>query len=174
MSAPIGYCPKIIRAVMLRLIICLALPICAYLLAFGNCQWLSIFYLFQKHVFSQRADLYQPPKGYSGIWRTWYPNGRLESERNYIDGKREGRSRQWFENGGLQTELAYSADLPNGKWTWWDIDGNVTLESMWQNGVQVTEHTYLSPATVTVQRDNTAETAGSKGPRKAKVERETR
>ena len=42
-------------------------------------------------------------KPYTGISKSYYEDGQLESEENYKDGKREGISKYYYRNGQLES-----------------------------------------------------------------------
>lgn len=45
-----------------------------------------------------------------GIARTWYPNGRLESEREFVDNQKHGISSSWYRDGSLMMVEEYEND----------------------------------------------------------------
>ncbi len=53
-----------------------------------------------------------PKNGREGIWKFYHPNGKLESESNYLNGKLQGLYKSYFENGVLEREVNYL----NGQW----------------------------------------------------------
>ncbi len=46
-----------------------------------------------------------------GLSRSWYPNGNLESEREFCDNKKHGVSSAWYANGALRLIETYENDL---------------------------------------------------------------
>ncbi len=46
-----------------------------------------------------------------GLSRSWYPNGNLESEREFCDNKRHGISSAWYSDGTLRLIETYENDL---------------------------------------------------------------
>ena len=70
-------------------------------------------------------------KAFTGIIKSYYENGNLESEGNFKDGKLEGLSKLYYENGILQIEVSYK----NGK-----IDG--IMRNYYKNGDLIAEHYY--------------------------------
>lgn len=42
-----------------------------------------------------------------GIARSWYDNGQLRNECNYIDDKKDGYSKEWHENGQIKRDEFY-------------------------------------------------------------------
>ncbi len=41
------------------------------------------------------------------LWTEWYDNGQIESECNYLDGKRSGKCSEWYSNGDKKIEALY-------------------------------------------------------------------
>ena len=58
------------------------------------------------------------PKSYQEVSmdHSYYQNGNLEYEAEYINGKLDGLSRYWSENGVLISESEYSNGQPHGSW----------------------------------------------------------
>ena len=60
-------------------------------------------------------------------------NGQIWSEKNYKDGKRDGKWTEWHENGLIESEKNYKDGKEDGKWTQWyengqiERDGNVHI-----------------------------------------------
>jgi len=52
--------------------------------------------------------------GQTGINRSFFPDGKIESEISYIDDKLDGTSYWFFENGNLKKEITYSSGVING------------------------------------------------------------
>jgi antitoxin component YwqK of YwqJK toxin-antitoxin module len=46
-----------------------------------------------------------------GIVKTWYPNGKLESQREFNQNKKHGTSVAWYENGDVMLIEDYDRDL---------------------------------------------------------------
>jgi len=77
-------------------------------LSCGNTQWSKWIYIFQAYYWpkngrmnSTGAEVFiDPPDGYTGYWRTWWPNGRLWWEGNFINGIASGKHLYWSEDGG--------------------------------------------------------------------------
>ena len=46
-----------------------------------------------------------------GICRTWYPNGRLESERELLNNQKHGTSSAWYLDGSLMLIEEYENDV---------------------------------------------------------------
>ena len=60
----------------------------------------------------------------TGAWRFWYPNGKLESHRNFADtGMPHGKQEFWFENGKKKGEGAYDEGVSHGTFHDWHRNG---------------------------------------------------
>ena len=56
------------------------------------------------------------PPSHIDVERSYYPNGNLEYEAEFVNGKLDGTSRVWSENGTLLSVSEYSNGRPHGKW----------------------------------------------------------
>ena len=63
-----------------------------------------------------------------GLIKRWYPNGQLEYEYNYKDGKRDGLAKGWYPNGQLEYEYNYKDGELDGLTKSWDEDGQLQLK----------------------------------------------
>ena len=59
----------------------------------------------------------------TGIWRFWYPNGRLAREIEFAGGVRDRGAREWYENGAPAADGFYAGGLRDGRWRFWDAAG---------------------------------------------------
>ena len=50
------------------------------------------------------------------VERSYFPNGNLEYEAEFINEKLDGTSRVWSEDGTLKSESEYSNGQPHGEW----------------------------------------------------------
>ena len=57
--------------------------------------------------------------------RSYYENGKLEYEAEYINGKLDGMSRYWSIGGKLISESEYSYGNPHGMWKNYHTNGNM-------------------------------------------------
>ena len=71
-----------------------------------------------------------------GLIKRWYPNGQLEYEYNYKDGKRDGLAKGWYPNGQLEYEYTYKDGELDGLTKSWDEDGQLQLETHHKDGKQ--------------------------------------
>ncbi len=71
-------------------------------------------YLFQCYVLEGGRDIGYPD-GYSGIWRTWYPNGRLKHHVEVRDGLNWGEYREYYQSGSLRLEGRLVQGLSDGR-----------------------------------------------------------
>lgn len=69
-----------------------------------------------------------------GIWRSWYPDGQLQSEREYRDGLDSGRAREWYETGKIQFDCVYRQVGPDGLCSKWYANGQKEAEERYAKG----------------------------------------
>lgn len=103
-----------------------------------------------------------PPYYHTGRWRTWHPNGQLQSDMTLRKGLAVGTVRRWHPNGRLRFEGTYifsedrdacetwrevsSRDreswgewyhanwVPHGLHRWWSADGELVTEECYDHG----------------------------------------
>lgn len=61
-----------------------------------------------------------------GQWVAFFPNGEVQSECQYRDNKKNGKSVVYREGGGKYWEGFYNMDNKVGKWRFWNDAGKVT------------------------------------------------
>ena len=75
-----------------------------------------------------------------GAWRWWYNNDQhtLKSEGHYVDGKLDGVWRYWYDNDqhALKFEGLFVDDERHGRWLEFDVDGNITSDDVYVNGIK--------------------------------------
>lgn len=49
-----------------------------------------------------------------GVWKTWFPDGKLRQEISFKDGVKQGPSKEWNENGEIRAEINYVNNKPDG------------------------------------------------------------
>ena len=59
---------------------------------------------------------------------TYYANGRVDSEYEIRDGRRDGPCRRFYPDGSRMAEGRYAAGRMQGEWTFWGPDGRVDPE----------------------------------------------
>ena len=74
-----------------------------------------------------------------GKYTTWFENGHKAYEANYKNGKRDGKKTVWFENGQIWTEENYKDDKLDGKVTNWNENGQILLELNYKYGELVSK-----------------------------------
>ena len=63
-----------------------------------------------------------------GVWKEWYENGQLDEIINYKDGKRDGLRKVWYENGELEHKGNYDEGKKEGVWKYWYENGHLRKE----------------------------------------------
>ena len=61
----------------------------------------------------QEERFYQEGKK-QGMQKFYHANGKLLSEQNFSDGKEEGEGKKYYDNGTLKEEFAYQKGIRNG------------------------------------------------------------
>jgi len=74
------------------------------------------------------------PRGYTGVWRTYYPSGRIESELNWRNGRRHGRTTFWRKNRHVSMTATFKHGRLHGKRTGWDPNGEKGSEVVYVEG----------------------------------------
>ena len=70
------------------------------------------------------TDIYFNEKGErNGTCRSWFQNGKQQSELTYVDGKEDGKYTVWYENGQVYIEGHYSDGKEVGTWKFFDPTG---------------------------------------------------
>lgn len=72
-----------------------------------------------------------------GVWKKWWANGQIRTERYFIDGKTEGVTKEWYSNGNLEEEGSYSLDKKTGPWKRWYSNGQ-----LWNEGSYLVNNKY--------------------------------
>ncbi|MAX79269.1 MAG: hypothetical protein CL843_03730 [Crocinitomicaceae bacterium] len=63
-----------------------------------------------------------------GIWKAYYPDGKLWSDGAFKDGKSHGKRTVYFENGQIQSLGEYTNGKQSGVWQFWDKNGKLLDE----------------------------------------------
>jgi len=87
---------------ILWVVVPLVLVFCV--LNFGNPQW-KWCYILQSHTpwNSLPPGYLNPPKGFSGVWKTWNSMGELFSETTIVNGKAHGIFHSFYPNGTISS-----------------------------------------------------------------------
>ena len=68
------------------------------------------------------------------VERSYFPNGNLEYEAEFVNGKLDGSSRVWLDDGTLLSVSEYNNDRPHGMWKRYYPNGNVMYEVQYVYG----------------------------------------
>ena len=68
------------------------------------------------------------------VERSYFPNGNMEYEAQYINNKLDGISRVWFEDGTLLSESGYTNGLPHGIWRIYHLNKTQKYEVYYEYG----------------------------------------
>ena len=75
-----------------------------------------------------------PPQPKIDIKRSYFTNGNIEYEVEYINDKLDGLSRVWLEDGTLISESEYSNGQPHGIWIQYHPNGSMKYEVYYEYG----------------------------------------
>ena len=109
-------------------------------LSFGNPQWSRWVYIFQAYVWRWNVPSFSdkswiaPPVGHTGLWRTWWSNGKLRSEMCLGSGIRNGICREWHENGVMASEATYANNIIYGMLSMWYQSGQPSKQGAYIQG----------------------------------------
>ena len=66
--------------------------------------------------------------------RSYFSNGNLEYEAEFVNGKLDGTSKVWLEDGTLYSVSQYSNDQPHGTWKKFHPNGKLMFEVNYEYG----------------------------------------
>jgi hypothetical protein len=64
----------------------------------------------------------------NGVWRFWFPSGRLAREIEFAAGVRDRAAREWHANGAPAAEGFYTGGVRDGVWRFWDERGRLVRQ----------------------------------------------
>ena len=68
------------------------------------------------------------------VERSYFQNGALEFETEYVNGKLDGKSQVWLEDGTLYSICKYSNNQPHGIWKKFHPNGKLMFEVNYEYG----------------------------------------
>ena len=72
----------------------------------------------------------------SGLWSTYYENGKKKSDQEYADDKPDGVYQEWYENGIKKVEGAFKQGKKTGTWSYYEEEEQqLTKTETYANGV---------------------------------------
>ena len=81
-----------------------------------------------------------------GLTKAWYPNGKIEMEGTYQQGKKTGTFTFWHENGQIASTGEYTDDKPTGSWVWWHENGQKSAFGRYEEGALMGEWRWWNEA----------------------------
>jgi len=76
-----------------------------------------------------------------GLWKWWWPNGRLKAKHTYHYGKQVGVSKSWYSNGKKRSLAKFQKGLKHGVEKLWYSSGQLKSLSNYQGGKLHGTHT---------------------------------
>lgn len=99
-----------------------------------NGQMEGVVEVFNGASYPMRTEEYLHGKKH-GIERIQLEDGRVLSEKSYVDDLLDGMSQEWNEKGQLLTQTSYKKGRLDGPSRRWSPDGQLIVEEQYQNGV---------------------------------------
>lgn len=72
---------------------------------------------------------------FSGIACDFFPDGRVKSEVQFVNGHQEGVAKEWYDNGQIKFEGMYLGDGLHGVSKEWHPNGQLKEESLCEFGI---------------------------------------
>ena len=97
--------------------------------------WLGYDIAHEKKAFKTAVVIFKkvfPPK--TGLFKEYYENGKLKSETNYADGKKDGPYKEFHENGQLKLEANFKAGEIDGVVKAYDESGRMVIKEVYKAG----------------------------------------
>ena len=85
----------------------------------------------------EAAEFYgDRPEDYTGEWKSWHHNGRLEYQGEFKKGVEDGIHKCWYENGQLYSRGEWKNGGREGLHEDWYENGQLEYRGEWKNGVE--------------------------------------
>ena len=72
-----------------------------------------------------------------GVWKSYYPNGRLKFKGNYVQGNANGTHTYYYEDGKIKEERYYQMGFREKTWKKYDEDGTLLLSIAYKDDVEI-------------------------------------
>jgi antitoxin component YwqK of YwqJK toxin-antitoxin module len=92
----------------------------------------------------------------TGPWQSWWENGNLQAEGNYVDGQPDSTWTYYDEDGKLSKHLTFRLGVEHGPVTEYYADGGIASQGQYKDGRQDGEWTFLDPQGVVMSKGNFA------------------
>jgi antitoxin component YwqK of YwqJK toxin-antitoxin module len=86
----------------------------------------------------------EPPPKFTGVWTTYYVNGRKSHEIHFTDGKYDGEYAKFGANGSKLVVQHYTAGIAEGEETGYFPSGQIMYRGGYKAGVQVGTWTWYN------------------------------
>ena len=83
-----------------------------------------------------------------GVWKLWFPNGKLKQQASFKQGKREGVSAEWDDKGQKLLEANYTDGKLNGTATRYFADGKTIVQTYKDGQVRIGIEAVAVPARI--------------------------
>ena len=80
------------------------------------------------------ADTLKSDEGFTGVYKSFHPDGYLYSEVSYLDGKKDGISKRFYSDGKVHSIIEYKGGKKIGVSKWFYTSGEVYRETPYTDG----------------------------------------
>ena len=87
------------------------------------------------------------------IRKEFYPSGKLRSEGNIVDGKKEGIHKEYYESGQLWIEENYKNDKKNGVYREYYKTGGLRFRDIYKNDIKINRKEYTEEGQLKFDQD---------------------
>lgn len=74
--------------------------------------------------------------GYTGVCEEFYPDGKLKTTKNLVDGKLHGKVLTYYENGRMREEKEFDMNFQTGEHILYTNTGEVKFHALYKRGTQ--------------------------------------
>jgi antitoxin component YwqK of YwqJK toxin-antitoxin module len=74
--------------------------------------------------------------GYTGVCEEFYPDGKLKTTKNLVDGKLHGKVFTYYQNGRMREEKEFDMNFQTGEQIVYTNKGEVKLHALYKRGTQ--------------------------------------
>ena len=100
-----------------------------------NIRFIILFlYLMMSGCTHFKSEIKPNPRTQKEVQKSYFSNGNLEYEAEYVNGKLDGTSKVWLENGTLYSISKYSNNQPHGIWKKFHPNGKLMFEVNYEYG----------------------------------------
>lgn len=74
---------------------------------------------------------------FTGKGASYFSNGEIQRRIDFVNGKEHGPTKSWYQNGKVESEGRYTDGVSDSLWTWYDKDGNKRVQVTFDLGKKI-------------------------------------